>query len=210
MWLAATRVSTAPGQRLLTVHRLAGGDHGQAARRGDAQRVHGLADHQLAQHRAERRAAVAAAGIRRRSRAFELHVHAAAVRGDLLAEQDGAAVAEAGEVAELMAGVGLRQRLRAVGQGVAGEDGGAGRRESSAATSSPSAVASTVLKTTNCGSSTGVGADPRVEQRRQIGVGVLEAPAGRASRTGSWRRRRTRSPFDCTPAAGPGWLHSPL
>ena len=59
-------------------------------------------------------------------------------------------------MAELVPGVGLRDRPGAVGQGVAGEDGGASG-PSSASASSPSSVASGRLKTTSRGSRTAVG-----------------------------------------------------
>jgi hypothetical protein len=90
--------------------------------------VHRLADDELAQHRPECRAAIAPPGIRRLPGALELHVHPRAIGRDLLAEQDGAAIAEAREVPELMPGIRLRERPGAVGQGVAGEDRRAGRR----------------------------------------------------------------------------------
>ena len=127
MWLAATRVRTAPGEGRLAVDRLARRRDRQAARRRDAEGVHRLADDVLAQHRAEGGAAVAAAREPRPSRPFQLDVEALAGRGDLLAEQDGAAVAEHREVAELVAGVGLGDGPGAVGQGVAGENGRARR-----------------------------------------------------------------------------------
>ena len=123
MWLVATRVSTAPGS---TVSRTTGspvGDRRERARGRDAERRHRLADDVFAQHRTERRAAVAAARERRRARALELDVapHARAI--DHLAQQDGAAVAELRhEVAELVAGIGERDRLRAGGEAVAGQD----------------------------------------------------------------------------------------
>jgi hypothetical protein len=100
----------------LAIHGLARHHHRQAARRRNAECVQGLADDVFAQHRTQRRAAVAAARERRLPRAFQLDVHACAGGRDLFAEQDGAAVAEAGEVAELVSGVGLRDRPRAVGQ----------------------------------------------------------------------------------------------
>ena len=127
MWLAATRVSTAPGSTGLAQHRLAGGDDRQRARGRDAERVHRLADQYLAQHRPDRRLAVAAARERRPARALEGDVAAPAGAVDHLAEQDRAAVAELRrEAAELVAGVGLRDRLGAFGHGVAGEERGAG------------------------------------------------------------------------------------
>ena len=42
----------------------------------------------------------------------------------MLAEEEGPAIAEAGEVAELVAGVGLGDGLGAVGEGVTSEEGG--------------------------------------------------------------------------------------
>ena len=122
-WLAATRVSTAPGSDRLAQHRLAGRDDRQRARRRDAERVHRLADQYLAQHRPDRGLAVAAARERRAPRALERDVAPLAVAVDHLAEQQGAAVAELRrEAAELVARVGLRDRLGALRHGVAGED----------------------------------------------------------------------------------------
>ena len=127
MWLAATRVSTAPGSTRLAIHRLAGRRDRERARGGDAERVHRFADQHFAQHRPDRRLAVAAARERRAARALEGDVAAVARAVDHLAEQQRAAVAELRrEAAELVAGVGLRERLGAVGQRVAGEDRGAG------------------------------------------------------------------------------------
>jgi MFS family permease len=79
--------------------------------------VHRLADQHLAQHRADRGLAVAAARERRAARALEGDVAAPAVAVDHLAEQQRAAVAELRrEAAELVAGVGLGDRLGALGQ----------------------------------------------------------------------------------------------
>ena len=123
MWLVATRVSTAPGS---TVSRTTGSPVATAASErvvGNAECRHRLADDVFAQHRAQRRAAVATARERRRARALELDVapHAGAI--DHLAQQDGATVAELRhEVAELMAGIGECDRLRADGNAVAGQD----------------------------------------------------------------------------------------
>ena len=138
MWLAATRVSTAPCEHRLAIHRLPGRHHRQAAGGRDAERVHRLADDVFPQHRPERGAAVAAARETRLARALSAGCHAFAGRRDLFAEQDRAAVAERREVAELMTGIRLRDRPRAVGQGVAGEDRRASG-PSSASASSPSA-----------------------------------------------------------------------
>ena len=115
------------GQHRLAQHRLAGGDDRERARGRDAERVHRLADQHLAQHRPDRRLAVAAARERRAARALEGDVAAPAGAVDHLAEQERAAVAELRrEAAELVAGVGLRDRLGAFGQRVAGEQRGAG------------------------------------------------------------------------------------
>ena len=120
------------GQHRLAQHRLAGGDDRERARGRDAERMHRLADEDLAQHRPDRRLAVAAARERRPARALERDVAAQAGAVDHFAEQDRAAVAELRrEAAELMPGVGLRDRLGAFGHLVAGEDigaGGAGQR----------------------------------------------------------------------------------
>jgi hypothetical protein len=115
MWLAATRVSTRPGSTVSRSTGSPGRDDRERARRRDAERVHRLADQHLAQHRPDRRLAVAAARERRSPRALEGDVAALAGAVDHLAEQDGAAVAELRrEAAELVAGVGLRDRLGAV------------------------------------------------------------------------------------------------
>jgi hypothetical protein len=119
-------VSTAPGSGPVAPHRLAGGRHRQRARGRDAQRVHGLADQHLAQHRAERRLAVAAARERRAARALEGDVAPPALAVDHLAQQQRPAVAQLRrEAAELVAGVGLGDRRRRLGQCVAAEQRGA-------------------------------------------------------------------------------------
>ena len=118
-----------PGQQRLPHDLVAGGHHRERPRRGDAQRVHRLADHELAQHRADGGLAVAAPGERRAARALECHVAPPAVDVGQLAEQQRPAVAEAGLVpAELVPGVGLRDRRGPVGEAVAGQQGDAGGR----------------------------------------------------------------------------------
>ena len=110
-------------QHGLAHHRLAGGDRRERARGRDAERRHRLADDVFAQHRTQRRTAIAAARERRGPRTLELDVapHARAI--DHLAQQDGAAIAELRhEVAELVAGIGERDRLGAGGEAVAGQD----------------------------------------------------------------------------------------
>jgi hypothetical protein len=89
--------------------------------------MHALADQHLAQHRPDRRLAVAAARERRPAGALQGDVAAPAGAVDHLAEQHRPAVAELRrEAAELMAGIRLGDRLGAFGHGVAGEEGGAG------------------------------------------------------------------------------------
>ena len=105
-----------PGSSVVAGDRLAGGDDGERPRGRDAERVHRLADHVLAQHRPDRGLAVAAAGERRAARALQVEVAPAPVGVDELAEQQRPAVAEPRRVAaELVAGVGLRDRRGAVG-----------------------------------------------------------------------------------------------
>ena len=74
-WLERDPRQHRPGLRFFVAgHALAGGDDGERPRRRDAECVHGLADHVLAQHRRERRPAVPAAGERRAARALEVQV----------------------------------------------------------------------------------------------------------------------------------------
>ncbi len=115
------------GQRVFAVHLLARRRDREGARRGDAKRVHGLADQHLAQHGPHGGLAVAATGERRATRSLERDVATAAFPVDHLAQQEGAAIPELRrEAAELVARVGLRQRLRAVRHHVSGEHRGLG------------------------------------------------------------------------------------
>ena len=92
---------------------------------GMPKRKHRLADDVFAQDRPERGAAVAPARERRGPASLELDVAADAVLVDDFAEQDGPAVAELGhEMAELVAGIGHRDRVGAVGEALSGEDFG--------------------------------------------------------------------------------------
>ena len=107
-------------QQGLAAHRAPGRHHGEGAGRGDAEGVHRLADDVLAQHRADRGQAVAAARERRAPGALEVQVAKVAVGVDELAEQQRAPVAQTrGEPAELVPGVGLRHRGGAAGDEVA-------------------------------------------------------------------------------------------
>ena len=98
-------------QRSFPDHPLARGDHRERPRGGDTEAVHGLADDILAQHRAHHGLAVSAPGERGSPGPLEMKVAAAPLYIDHLAEQQRAAVPEAGRVhAELVAGVGLGDR----------------------------------------------------------------------------------------------------
>ena len=111
------------GQRRLAQYAFAGQHRGERSRGRDSQHRHRLADDVFAQHRTERRAAVAPARKRRRARPLELDVAADAVGVDHLAEQDRAAVTQLRhEMAKLVTGIGHGDRVGAVGQALAGED----------------------------------------------------------------------------------------
>jgi anti-anti-sigma factor len=113
------------GQHPLAEHVFAGGRNRECARRRNAQRVHRLAHEHLAQHRAHGGLAVAAAREHRSARALERDVAAPSVAVDHFAEEKRATVAELRhEAAELVAGIGLRKRLRSRGDDVAREDRG--------------------------------------------------------------------------------------
>ena len=109
-------------QQRLSHDVLAGRHDGERPRRRDAQRMHGLADHVLAQHRADGRLPVAAARERRAPRALQVQVATAPVDVEHLAEQQRPTVAEPRRVpAELMAGVRLGHRRRGFERRVADE-----------------------------------------------------------------------------------------
>ena len=87
------------------------GHDGEGPGGGDAQRVHRLADDVLAQHRPDRGQTVAASRERRGSRTLEVKVTNRPVRAGDLAEQQRASVTQTrDEPAELVSGVGLRNR----------------------------------------------------------------------------------------------------
>ena len=117
------------GQRRLAHHRLAGRHGRQRPGRGNAERRHRLADDVFAQHRTQRRPPVAAPRERCRPRAFELDVATDSVRAHDLAQQDGAAIAQLRhEVAELVAGIGQRDRLGTRRDAITCQDGHTLRR----------------------------------------------------------------------------------
>ena len=88
--------------------------------------MHRFADDIFAQHRPDPGAAIARAGIGRAARPFQLDVASLAIAVDHLAQQNGAAIAQGrGKAAELVPGIGLGQRIGALGHGVAGKERGA-------------------------------------------------------------------------------------
>ena len=93
---------------------VAGRYGGKRPRRRDAERLHRFAHDVFAQHRPDRRAAVAVARVGRRPGTLQLDVVTPALRIDRFAQQERAAIAELRrEMAELVAGIGLSQRLSA-------------------------------------------------------------------------------------------------
>ena len=154
-WLLATRASTAPGSTVSRCTVAPGRDDGERAGRGDAERVHRLADDVLAQHRADRGEAVAAARERRPARSPSGAGRAVRPSASMSSPSSSARPSPSrGRVAaELVAGVGLRDRRRAVGHGGAdqqAEPSGlrsqSGSRPSSAASGSLSASSSRVRR----------------------------------------------------------------
>ena len=84
----------------------------ETARRWNPHRVHRLANHILAQHRAERRAPVTTPRIRGRPRPLELHIPALTPRRDLLTQQNRPPIAQRREVPVLVSRISLRERRR--------------------------------------------------------------------------------------------------
>ena len=80
------------GERALTEDPLAGRDHGERARGGDAKCMHGLADEVLAQHRSQGGPAIATAREGGEACALELEVAQNTVASCEFSEQDGAPV----------------------------------------------------------------------------------------------------------------------
>ena len=95
---------------------------------GIPRRGHGLADDVFAEHRPEGGTAVAAAREPRPPRPLELDVHEPPGRRPVLAQQDGAAIAEHREAAVLVPGVGLCDRSGTDRQVLAREQGRGGLR----------------------------------------------------------------------------------
>jgi hypothetical protein len=102
------------GQHAFAPHRPPRRHDGEGPGRRDAQGVHRLADDVLAQHRADGGQPVTAARQRRATGPLEVEVAQPAVGVPQLAQQQGTAVTEAVEAAELVPGVGLRHRSGAL------------------------------------------------------------------------------------------------
>ena len=100
----------------------AGRHGGKRSRRGYSERGHGFADDVFADHRAEGCLAIAAAGEWCAPGALQLQIATCAISVDDFTEQNGAAVAELRhESTELVASVGLCNRLGPLGHRVACE-----------------------------------------------------------------------------------------
>ena len=105
------------GQYPLAHHLLAGGHDRQRTGGGDTERVHRLADDELAQHRADGSLAVPATGERGAAGTLQVQVAGASVHVGEFAEQQCSPVTEPRRVvAELVAGIGLGHGGRVVGQ----------------------------------------------------------------------------------------------
>ncbi len=122
IWLAATRVSTAPGSASSRSTCSPVVTAASARVVGMPKAAIASADDVFAQHRPQRRAPVAAPRKRRGARALQLDVAPLPVAPDHLAQQDGAPVAQARrEMAELVAGIGQGDRLGTLGHRIAGQ-----------------------------------------------------------------------------------------
>ena len=96
----------------LALHRLVTADDAQRPRRRDAERVHRFAAQILAYRRAQDRAPVEAARVRRRACALQMQIPLRAFESAHLAQQQRAPVAQLRHIdAELMARIQHRQRL---------------------------------------------------------------------------------------------------
>ena len=105
-----------------------------------------------------------------------MDVEALAGGGDLLAEEESAAIAEAGEIAELVTGVGLCDELGAVGEGVAGEEGGViGVVEGFG--DEAEGAGEGVVEEDEAGGADGDEFPALMEEGGELGVGVVEVPA---------------------------------
>ncbi len=112
-----------PGKDGLALHGNACRRHREGAGGRDPERVHGLADEELPQHRPDGGQSVAPSRERCAPRPLQMQVAQTPVRCGDLAEQQRAAVAEHGRIAaELVPRVGLRDGHRGCGEPIAREE----------------------------------------------------------------------------------------
>ena len=153
------------GQAGLADHGLPGCYRSQRAGGGDAERVHRLSDQVFAQDRSEGRAPVPTAGEWGASGTLQLDVAAAD-----LPQQIGAPVAEPRhEIAELVAGVGERHRLRPLRHMVAGQ-----HISRQVIRIEPELLGQRDVQLDQPRPRDGRGIEPRVEPFGQPGIGVGE------------------------------------
>ena len=111
-------------QLAVAINRFAGRDGRQRPRGRNSERMHRFADEIFAQNRPQGGAPVAAPRVRRSARALQLDIAPLAVAIQDLAEEDCTAVAKLrNEMAELMPGIGHRDRLGARGRDIACKHG---------------------------------------------------------------------------------------
>src|ERR1700722_14485165 len=201
-------------QRPLAEHGLTGGDRGERARGGNAERMHGLAHEIFPQYRAERGAPVAVARKPGSTGSLQLNVAAHAGAIERLPQQDGAAVAELRyEMAELMARISHRYRLRALRHDISGKKPGQ-RLGVEPAVTEPQLRAESVIESQQLRLGDRHRVDAREETFRQIGVAAaihgfaqhegaaLTVRPHRASDTRTPMARETMDSRDSTAATG--------
>ena len=110
------------GFRLFAIHRIVAAGERQRPRGGNAQAVHGFGAQIFAYRRAQHRAAVGKARIRRFARAFELPFPRAALRIARLTQKHGAPVAQLAHIhAELVAAIHRSNRRGIIMRGTAAQ-----------------------------------------------------------------------------------------
>ena len=165
-----------PGQRRLPPDPFTRGGHRKTPRGRDPQRVHRLADDVFPQHWALRGAAIAAARVSCPAPALEMQIDATAVRREMLAEEDRPTVAEIREVAELVAGIGLGDRIGPGRKLVADEHGCAcGPKDPGI---DPEISRQPLVERQDRRRLNGYGRGPVEQQLRQPGIRVVEPPTG--------------------------------
>src|ERR1039457_557724 len=159
---------------LLAQDSFASGNRSHRSRCGNSERGHGFAHNVLAEYRAEGGFAIAAARERCAPGALQLHIVTFAIGGDDFTKKKSAAVAELGhESTELVAGIGLRNRLGTLWNRIAREHGDSISRlqpvDVHRELGRESAVETDELRLRNMG-----GFLPGEEPLRQSSIGVVE------------------------------------